>query len=301
MNIWVENGKILEQRVNENFSYIIEKDCALNQMEYKVMQSQGTSEFVKCMGILFNGKNQLLYMPSELKTLHSMSRGMDEEDFITVAANLLACVVAIKKNGFLSCQNIEVSDDKIFVDPKTYGIRLTYVPIQPKIYEDYASFEDDLRMGITRLINAKFNMHGNKIQQLYYDLYDKTVKLEDLYEKIKRKNVNSASASEPVKAHVKMRLTAVNAPVPMTIDVNKDALSIGRNPSMADVVITFNSAIGRKHCTILKNASYFMVKDENSMNGTFVNDVKVGAGQIRRLDNGDILSLANTKFKVVIS
>lgn len=97
-----------------------------------------------------------------------------------------------------------------------------------------------------------------------------------------------------------MSLTALNAPVHTVIEVNQDALSIGRNASMSDVAVTFNSAIGRKHCTILRDTSFFMVKDENSVNGTFVNDTKVAPGQIRRLGDGDVVSLANTKFKVKI-
>lgn len=304
MNLLLESGRISEQRVNENFSYTLERDCSLNQMEYKVMQSQNGSEFVNCMSVLFNGKSQLLYMPGELKTLISMSRGIDEEDFITIIANLLGCVADIRKNGFLSCQNIEVASDKIYVDPITYGIRLIYVPIQPKIYEDYTSFEDDLRMGVTRIINTEFNMHGKKIQQLYYDLYDRAVKLEDLYEKIRKKNTSDEAASKKdttKSSSVKrMSLTALNAPVHTVIEVNQDALSIGRNASMSDVAVTFNSAIGRKHCTILRDTSFFMVKDENSVNGTFVNDTKVAPGQIRRLGDGDVVSLANTKFKVKI-
>ncbi|HBV84365.1 MAG TPA: hypothetical protein DEB74_16555 [Lachnospiraceae bacterium] len=304
MNLLLEGGKISEQRVNENFSYTLEKDCSLNQMEYKVMQSQNGTEFVNCMSVLFNGKNQLLYMPGELKTLLSMSRGIDEEDFITIIASLLGCVADIKKNGFLSCQNIEIASDKIYVDPVTYNIRLIYVPIQPKIYEDYTSFEDDLRMGVTRIINSEFNMHGKKIQQLYYDLYDKAVKLEDLYEKIRKKNTDNDQAtkkeSEKTSRVKRMCLTALDAPIHTVIEVNQDALSIGRNASMSDVAINFNSAIGRKHCTILRNASFFMIKDENSVNGTFVNNVKVVPGQIRRLDDGDVISLANTKFKVKI-
>lgn len=305
MNFLVESGKISEQHVNENFSYTLERDCSLNQMEYKVMQSQGGAGFVNCMSVLFNGKNQLLYMPGELKTLIAMARGIEEEDFITIIANLLGCVSDIKRNGFLSCQNIEMASNKIYVDPVTYGIRLIYVPIQPKIYEDYVSFEDELRMGITRIINSEFNMHGKKIQQLYYDLYDKAVKLEDLYEKIRRKDAG-ATGPAPTRGTSrggsvqKMRLTAIDAPVRTVIDVNQDALSIGRNASMSDVAVTFNSAIGRKHCTILRDTSYFMVKDENSVNGTFVNDVKVAAGQVRRLSDGDVLSLANTRFQVTV-
>ena len=233
-----------------------------------------------------------------------MSRGIDEEDFITIIASLLGCVADIKKNGFLSCQNIEIASDKIYVDPVTYNIRLIYVPIQPKIYEDYTSFEDDLRMGVTRIINSEFNMHGKKIQQLYYDLYDKSVKLEDLYEKIRKKNTDNDQAtkkeSEKTSRVKRMCLTALDAPIHTVIEVNQDALSIGRNASMSDVAINFNSAIGRKHCTILRNASFFMIKDENSVNGTFVNNVKVVPGQIRRLDDGDVISLANTKFKVKI-
>lgn len=304
MNNLLEHGNLSEQKINENFAYNFENDCILNQMEYKVMHSQGNSDFVKCMSMLFNGKTQLLYMPGESKTLKVMARGMDEEDFITLVANLLGCISQIKKNGFLSCQNIDVSDDKIYIDAKTFHVKLVYVPIQPKLYEDYGTFENELRMGLSRLINSEFNMRGRKIQQLYYDLYDGAVKLEEIYEKIKIKDdyiyTEGTDRNSPhSNLHNQTRLISVNAPMHMEIKIEKDVTAIGRNATMSDVVITYNGAIGRRHCTIIKNGQQLMIKDENSVNGTYVNDIRIMPGQIRILKDGDLISLANSKFKVV--
>ncbi len=291
----LESQKIREQRVNEKFSYILEKEYSLNQMEYKVMQSQGGTQFVKCMSMLFNGKGQLLYMPGDLKSLQVMCRGIDEKVFLTIVDKLLKSVVAIKKNGFLSCQNIEVSSDKIYVDPYTCETRLVYVPIQPKVHEDYTMFEEALRTEMTRLINTEFSMHSDQMRRLHDNLSNRSIKLEDLDE-----NKNQASVQQMQKPRQKMRLIALNAPQSMTIEVAKDILTIGRNASLVDVVVGFNTAIGRKHCTILRNNADYMIKDESSINGTFVNDERIASGQVRRLENGDIVGLANTKFKVLI-
>ena len=62
----------------------------------------------------------------------------------------------IQGNGFLKCQNIDISPEKIFVDRNTLEVYLIYLPIKTVESEyDRSTFENDLRM---RLIEAvKFN------------------------------------------------------------------------------------------------------------------------------------------------
>ncbi|MBN1264487.1 MAG: FHA domain-containing protein [Anaerolineales bacterium] len=70
--------------------------------------------------------------------------------------------------------------------------------------------------------------------------------------------------------------------------------SLGRSRRYADLLIHQDedgSPISRLHCTILENNAYFSVRDENSSNGTFLNEEQLIAFQAVRLKNGDILDL----------
>ena len=67
-------------------------------------------------------------------------------------------------------------------------------------------------------------------------------------------------------------------------------ISIGRSESLNCVHID-NSAISKKHCSIiLKNGKYFVI-DLNSRNGTFVNNKKIESNVL--LDDGDIIRLGD--------
>ena len=70
--------------------------------------------------------------------------------------------------------------------------------------------------------------------------------------------------------------------------------TVGRCRKYADLLIHQGedaSPISRLHCTILFQDDHFAVRDENSSNGTFLNEEPLIAFQIVRLNDGDILDL----------
>lgn len=77
------------------------------------------------------------------------------------------------------------------------------------------------------------------------------------------------------------------------IVLEKRDLIIGRKDG-CDIVLRFDNVSGR-HCRLVLSAGYWYVIDLNSSNGIKVNGVRT---KDRRLDSGDILSVAKHDFTI---
>ena len=78
-------------------------------------------------------------------------------------------------------------------------------------------------------------------------------------------------------------------PIPLL----KPTLTVGRRES-CDIVLRFANVSGQ-HCQLTLENGYWFVQDLNSQNGTKVNGQRV---MRKRLDPGDVLSMARHKYEV---
>lgn len=77
------------------------------------------------------------------------------------------------------------------------------------------------------------------------------------------------------------------------IPLLKNSLLVGRRES-CDIVLRFSN-VSAHHCQLTLNNGYWFVKDLNSRNGVKVNGIRVTD---KRLDPGDVLSVAKHKYKL---
>ena len=301
MNRLLDKGLIKEVPSGSNFSYVLNDNGNFLSTEYKVLQSQTNSCFVKCMKMLYNGKIQLFYLTKSLKPFSAMLPTMDSESFMTIIANLISDIIDVKHNGFLTCQNIDVSFDKIFVDPSTYKVSLIYVPISERLFDDGSTFENEIRTGLVKLISGISTISTPKTMQLVSDLSNGLLSLEDLYSRIKSGTLKAPKDQRVIKHEDQsnIKLVAMNAPTRVEIVITKDSFVIGKNASAVDGAVSFNKMISRVHCRIDKKGSQYMVVDLQSANGTYVNKVKLRPNQPYPIKVGDIIRLANSDFQVI--
>lgn len=184
MNVALGNGAISEMECGNNFAYVLNENSQFLLTEYKVLQAQGNRGFVKCMKMMHNGKTELYYMASGYKNLASLITLLDADGFMMIAANFIQNIIEVKNNGFLSCQNIALSFDKIFIDMSDYRTYLTYLPANTGQTEDYAAFEAELRTSLIKIIKNSTNLESEKTAQFAVDLSDGTLTLQDLYNHI---------------------------------------------------------------------------------------------------------------------
>lgn len=72
--------------------------------------------------------------------------------------------------------------------------------------------------------------------------------------------------------------------------INRDNLIIGRQEG--DVIIK-DDTISRRHAEIIKNKGKYFIRDNNSTNGTYINNNRVNQSP---LSNGDIIRLGNIQM-----
>ncbi len=297
--------QIKQINYGNNFGYVLPEERYLDLTEYKVIQNQGEAVFVSCMKMLLNGKIELFYKTDDDKSIQSMLYFINAEKFILIIANLIKSVIAVKENGFLSCNNIELSFDKIYVDVNTWSCKLVYLPITIKKIKDYTTFENQLRKNIINIVYATANIRAKKTDTLCTLLANPTVSLEEIYEKSKQLSAGQVSEllnskrKEP-ESEKTLYLKAVIAGKPVTISLEQDELMVGKNNPQIHALLGYNLSVSREHCCISRSEKGFQVVDLASSNGTFVNQKQVLPNEAHEIQAGDTLRIANIALDVLI-
>lgn len=297
-----DRGILWEIECGNNFGYVLEDGNNFSNTDYKVLQSQTRNIFIPCMKMLYNGKTKLYYVVDDYRPLSSMIAGMPSDTLITIILNLAANVIKVRNNGFLLCQNIDLSWDKIFVDANTLKVQFIYLPINLKIFDNYAEFENELRSSMIKLINKVVINPDGRMEQLLGDLRNGLLTLEDICNKSKGNTIMNISESNGKNVQVRentIRLVAMNAPEHFEIVIEKAEVVIGKKAEIVDVVIPFNKMISRKHCRVSKRNGEYYITDEGSANGTYVNRIRLTSNKPYLIKKGDIIRLANSDFQIV--
>ena len=309
MNELVKQGIIIEKKGTQNVQYIFNEKETFSLTEYKVLRSQNKN-FAKCSKVLFNGKVKLVYFTGNYKSLRSMLNSIDFDTFLSILSNVFSCMIEIKNNGFLSCNDLDLDFEKIFIDQNTLEVFLVYLPITDSS-TDVLSFENEFRSELIKLINTVPAFSGEKAGRVCNYLSNGNVTIEQLYQNV-RGEINSFVKGKdlgrgPVTGGVTlsdehsqpvMTISALSAPVPVQFSVNKREFILGKNPAKVHGVIDFNQAISRVHCKInFENGKYY-ITDLGSANGTFVNSKRLSPQIPNLLTSGCVIRLANSDFKI---
>lgn len=306
MNDLLQQGIISELTGTPNVQYVLNDKSVFALTEFKVLKSQ-SKHFIKCAKVLYNGKIKLIYFTSAYKSLRNMLPSLDGDTFLSIIANLLNCIIEIKNNGFLNCQDIDLSFDKIFVDQNTFEVNVIYLPVNGS-NSDIAAFETELKTEIIKLISTVPAFANEKMTRVCGYLSNGTLSLNQLYGnicaeikggmKIPPKNLKNRGGGAKIFKQPTLYFSSINTPVDINFEINSNEYVIGKNPEKVNGVISFNKAISRVHCKInYKNNTYF-ITDLGSANGTFVNKNRLAANQPAQIKSGDTIRLANSDFAV---
>lgn len=84
------------------------------------------------------------------------------------------------------------------------------------------------------------------------------------------------------------------------ITVDRAQFRIGRDPGVADYIVTDNTAVGRQHADIIQHDGACYIVDLESVNHVYVNGAQLQPGVECQLQNGDEILLADEAFRVDI-
>lgn len=88
----------------------------------------------------------------------------------------------------------------------------------------------------------------------------------------------------------------------VTTAINKECFFIGKgtNTGIANDLVIRNDKVSRNHAVIERVGSEFFIKDNNSLNGTFVNGSRIAPNIRVALKSGDKIVFANEEYTFVI-
>lgn len=106
-------------------------------------------------------------------------------------------------------------------------------------------------------------------------------------------NTGPASAAIPTQPRLVGTMGAYSGRI-FPVTANGSAMTVGREPTNA-ISLADDTTVSRRHASIrVENGSY-IVADEGSSNGVFVNGVRISGSQALR--PGDEVQIGNTRFR----
>lgn len=81
-----------------------------------------------------------------------------------------------------------------------------------------------------------------------------------------------------------------------TIRINKPVFRLGKEKSYVDYFVTNNIAVSRGHADIITRGNKYFVKDLNSKNHTYINNLEIPVYVEVEIHDGDRLKLGNEEF-----
>lgn len=302
MYLYKENNLLSEIENGNNFEFVINDENEYSITDYKVLKNQENDIFVKVMKIRRNGKRSLYYLSESFLKFSELINLGKADILISIIRSLFINVLYVRNNGFLMTEKIDIDFDKIFIDRDNLTVKLVYLPLNSKQFDSPFEMENELRIRLIKFLSDSNMKSDIKIQELIDILSDGTNKLEDIIKKSGGKK-NLFVSESPVMNFAAdkslPKLMIYTGPLgKMEIPFDKNLITIGKKHDLCNAVIQNNSAISRKHASVIREGNQFFIKDEGSSNGTFINGVRLTPGQKMPFSIGDTIRLSDMDFVV---
>ena len=294
MRDYLGSNAVSRGKQGGNLTYILEDEGRFSQLGYKFLLSQDGKGLLPCAKIRYNGQLKFIYFTEEFQSIFTVFSQSNFEGVCTILYRFIKELIGVRDNGFLQYENIDIMPDAVMVDGKTLEVKLAYLPLSSGNGEraDFESFLREQMICWVRKYAGKLS--PEKTDELADLLADRQSGLEGLLKALMR---DGGDAGRP-GSQGKLLLKSRDQRFPVRFLVEKESFWLGRREDN-DGVVNVSKKIGRRHCRLVREQSYFYVVDEGSANGTYVNGRKVGGEKVE-LHDGDVLRLPDIEFSVNI-
>ena len=317
---FLEDKGLQKKLESGNWTYLLEEEDKYSKSGYKSVQMQLKDCMLKCAMVRFNGQLKFIYFTEGYKSLTELLSTMHPNKLWHVLSKIVESFIRVKKFGFLSCENIDVSPQNIYINPKTFEPYLIYVPLNTE--EDansqmnfIASVRRSLNMALKDSSNPLmgeqksqlleiFNNHGHDLEELLRGMRAQSGNVGSMSSRDGKNGMGNAKGMngeifESGKNLPVLKLISMDQRAPIQYVMQKDKVTIGRKKDN-DIVVDISTNISRIHCSInLINGRYF-AKDEGSTHGTYVNNTPCIQKNMVELKNGDYLRMPGIQFLIKI-
>lgn len=227
------------------------------------------------------------------------------DQFVSVVMQILDTMAVCGSYG-ISRKGLEMDCDLIYYDRMRQQVKMLCWPVIT------LAPEEDLSSGFRELGTAYISRgQDGRYRQMYLELFNSRAKfqlsrfsqeLQQILEQWRqeRQSGGTVSGVEPVKIHPGA-MARTGQPVVLLLGmdgkprvrIDRFPFRIGRVAKYCDHAIEGDSSISRQHLTISFRDGRFLVRDEDSANGTFLDGARLPAGVDVALRDGGQLRVGN--------
>ena len=304
MLAYSDKKPITQLRHGNNLGYVLGDNDLFDSVDYKALQSRNDERYLESVKILCNGKIELLYLTEDYKPVVTQISAMIPDMIIRFMTGVFGCVIESENDGFLSCLNIDISFDHIFMDMETMMPKLVYIPVREKIYESVTDFEKELRRTVSQIICSGTGKVDARLRRFVDDVESDQMSLEGINKKYAHlicfSNEEKEARKHKYEINEPLKLIPYERSFP-EIELKLNLTRIGIDKEWADIVID-KKGVSRKHCTIKKDGDEYYITDgygtQGSTNGTYLDGKKLEALKPYPLKRGSELKFWDVKYMV---
>ncbi len=301
------------QRDSQKISLILNAQEHLDTTGLKVMQYVADD-----IGLIpgfqadYNDQIRVNYNISKYASLSSMLPRITSEQLFGIFDSLENVLRQIYNVGFLQYENISFEAEDIFLDVISYQVYLIYLPVKSQNgHMSQIKFENYFRDAISGMIGRL--PADDKLLGLR-QLLGTNMPLEDAFRTIRAGDFVPVVPEEPEPKEPEQKsgglfkklfgrkprwiLTGTDTPQAVTLVIEGDEYTVGKNPQMVQGVLEFSRTISRRHCKFIQEQGKCFLMDLGSANGTFVNGERLKPEERREVFSGDKIQLANSTFVI---
>ena len=285
MKALLQNGEI-ELLQTTNPVYILNGTGRFYDTEHKVMK--GLPELLHCYKGILNNKTELVYITNNLVSLSVYLSQVNDKLFFEITNKLYAAIKNINSNAFLNWQHIDLSPERIFIQPETNSVYLIYLPIEG-YYLPQRSMEKEIVQLIASLTLKTQNSDSENMSNLRSLVDDEN------------KFISYLASAGKMKIQAKPKnLSLYDKENNYELKINKPKFVIGKKAGSVDGLIKYSQYVGRIHCQIITQNNDYYIYDLDSTNGTYLNDEELVPNKGYKLNDNDKLEIADVIFEVKI-
>lgn len=262
---------------------------------YKFLEQIKSDTMLSKVTVLENGCPKVIYFTDGLQSLLSVLPKLSEQKAWECICQILVHVKKMDESGFLCKESILIQPQYLFYNIVEEKIKWIVIPKSSVTDDEREKWIHDC-MDLIYILGER--IQAEKITCFYHtvnEVLEKRKGWDVLEEWLEQSEKNE----EPLAANKKLRIE--NAVYGIVFEVEQEEYVLGKHPELVDGCIQVSSAVSRRHCKVRKlSKTTFGVIDLGSVNGTFVNGIRVSSEIAAEVKDGDILRLADVEFRIRI-
>lgn len=292
----------------EHISYTFEEADHIWQLAMKQVNNMEIKGALKYIEVIHNGADKLLYGREGLRLMSEVVHTINNAELIYLMKKLLDDIRNIGENDYLNMTAIDVNFGRLYYDSHSNTIMFALLPINYECdYHDNTTWSTQLRNTLLTLLSYIFGETDPRYSDMYYAVndYSKTDAeiMQLVYEydygihQIDYRKSNTGGEGTTIGTLI---LEHNSDKGNLIFNINKDKYTLGKSENGVDGVIHISGMISRVHCTIYKMSDKYLIQDMNSTNGTKINGYTLNPEQYYYLNDGDVLSMSDVDFNVIM-